>query len=220
MFFNETAKLSLISDEMEKYCEKYTTEEPSFLYQLRKETEEKILFSQMLSGHLQGSFLSFIAAVSKPKRILEIGTFTGYGTLAMAQNLPYDARIDTIEFNIELKEIIQKYIDEADMGHMIHTHYGNAADIIPTLDHVYDLVFIDADKKSYARYYDMIFDKVASGGVLLADNLLWQGKVLGEENLDADTLAMKMFTEKVKEDPRVNNILLPFRDGLMLIYKK
>ena len=174
----------------------------------------------MLSGHTQGRLLPMISKMIKPGTILEIGTFTGYSAICFAEGLTENGMLHCIEINPEYEEIIQRYIDNSGFHNKIKIHIGDALKIIPEFKEIFDLVFIDAGKEQYLRYYKLIFDKVKSGGFILADNALWDGKVLQEEkNIDKETRGIKEFNDFVQQDARVENFLLPFRDGLMIIRK-
>ena len=211
-----------------EYAESHSTEEPEILRKLNRETHLTQVYPQMLSGHLQGLMLRMIVGMLNPKRILEIGTFTGYSALAMALGWDLDAEsiadadfmLHTIEANPELESGIRKYIQEAGLENRITLHIGEAASVIPQLKEVWDMVFIDADKPNYLNYYQMVFPRVRSGGFILADNVLWDGKVLNDpEKMDKDTRGIVAFNEYVQKDRRVENLLLPIRDGLMLVKK-
>lgn len=174
---------------------------------------------QMLSGHLQGSVLKMISRMIRPRRVLEIGTFTGYAAICLANGLVEDGKLITIDVNEELHDMVTRYVSEAGLGKKINALVGDAMRIIPTLDETFDLVFIDADKINYANYYDLVLDNVRPGGFIIADNVLWSGKVLDNKK-DKDTQAIDAFNKKVYSDSRVETTLLPVRDGLMLIWKK
>ena len=175
----------------------------------------------MLSGHMQGRFLAMVAQMIRPRRILEIGTYTGYSALCLAEGLTPDGRLITLDNNEELETFARGYWAKSPYVAQIDLRLGQAADLIPTLDEVFDLVFIDADKENYALYYDLVFDKVRLGGFVLADNVLWSGKVVQSvKSSDRDTQAVLAFNQKIHNDPRVENVLLPIRDGLLLVRKK
>lgn len=211
--------MDFLHEEINTYVETFTTPESELLHKLNRETWSKMLQPRMLSGHLQGRVLSLLSHMVRPKRILEIGTFTGYSALCLAEGLVPDGKLITIDVNEEFAEIIKRYISEAGMQEKIELKIGDAAKIIPELNEDLDLVFIDADKENYSLYYDLVFDKVRAGGYIIADNVLWSGKVL-DKNPDAETTAIKEFNVKVMNDNRVENVLFPIRDGLMICRKK
>ena len=201
------------------YCEAHTTPQSNVLHELERETNLKTLAPQMLSGHLQGQFLSFISQMIQAKSILEIGTFTGYSAIALAKGLTAEGTLHTIEANEELAHISEKYIRKAGLEKKIHRYIGDAKKLIPAMNLQFDLVFIDAGKNDYALYYDLVFDKLKPGGYILADNVLWSGKVI-QEKKDKDTRTIDDFNKKIQQDERVENILLPIRDGLILVRKR
>ena len=201
------------------YAEAHTTPTSDLLKKLERETWVKRLHPGMVSGGYQGQFLRMLSQMIAPKRILEIGTFTGYSALCLAEGLPEDGLLHTIEINEEMETPIQEYIDAAGLTDKIKLYIGNALEIVPTIDEQFDLVFIDADKINYSRYYDLVFDKVKTGGYILADNVLWFGKVT-EKNQDEDTAALNAFNQKIQNDARVENVMLTLRDGLSLIRKR
>lgn len=204
----------------EAYAEEHTSPEPNFLYDLYRETWLKTMYPRMLSGRLQGQFLKMISQVLQPKRILEIGTFTGYSAICLAQGLTYDGILHTIDSNYESVEIGLRYFEKAGMKEKINIHTGNALEIIPAIDETFDLVFIDADKENYLNYYHLVFDKVRKGGIILADNAFWDGKVLTrQDGSDKEAEGIIEFNNFVQNDNRVENILIPMRDGLMMIRK-
>lgn len=200
------------------YCIAHSTIQPSALYDLERETYLKTLAPQMLSGHLQGQFLRFISSLKKPSAILEIGTFTGYSAICLATGLADGGMMHTIEANEELEEIILKYVEKTKLQDKINLHIGDAKAIIPKLDLNFDIVFIDAGKNDYSFYYDLVFEKVNSSGLIIADNVLWNGKVL-DKNQNRDTSTIDAFNKKIHDDERVENILLPIRDGLIIAQK-
>jgi caffeoyl-CoA O-methyltransferase len=210
----------MISKEWEEYAEQHTTPELPVLARLNRETHLSRVYPRMLSGHLQGTLLRMISFMIRPLRILEIGTFTGYSALNLAHGLAEGGILHTIEVNPEEEDMIRKYIDEAGFSDRIVLHIGEAEKVIPGLDEKWDLVFIDADKPNYLKYYTMVFDCLRPGGVILADNALWSGKVLDPATADKETLGIIEFNEFVTKDDRVENLLLPVRDGLMVIRKK
>ncbi|MTG98042.1 MULTISPECIES: O-methyltransferase [Myroides] len=207
--------MHFISHQLEDYAAQHTENEPELLAKLDKETHQKVLQPRMLSGHFQGRFLSMISKLVNPTNILEIGTFTGYATLSLAEGLKENGTIDTIDVNEELYDFQRKYFDMSPYGDQIKQHIGSALDIIPTIDKKFDLVFIDADKKNYTKYFHLIIDKMNQGGIILSDNVLWSGKVLEEiKSNDKQTIEIDKYNKLLKEDPRVETILLPIRDGL------
>ena len=211
---------TLIPEIIESYCELHTTKESNLLYRLNRETNLKVLRPRMLSGQVQGRFLSMISKMIKPVNILEIGTYTGYSALCLAEGLQENGALHTIEIDEELEEMITKYFSQSVHKEKLHLHIGNALEIIPTLQKTWDLVFLDAEKKEYLQYYEMILPHLKKGGFLLADNVLWNGKVAEPVSTnDAETQAVTQFNDFVKNDPRVENLLLPVRDGLFLIEK-
>lgn len=205
---------------LDQYILDHTSPEDDFLKELDRETHLKVLRSRMLSGHLQGQILSMISSMIKPQRILEIGTFTGYSALCLAKGLPENGQLHTIEIDDELESIARKYFRKSGMGSKIIQHIGDARQIIPSLTQQFDLVFIDADKREYCDYYHLVFDRIAVGGFLLADNILWNGKVVDpDESDDEQTRGILDFNDLVHNDKRVQNAILPVRDGIMLIQK-
>lgn len=203
------------------YSLSFSNSEPFLLAELRRETNIKALMPRMLSGHYQGVLLSFISKMIKPKNILELGTFTGYSTLCLSAGLCSDGKIITIDKNDELEYISQKYFKKSVFNKNITQIFGDAKLVIPKLNYLFDLVFIDADKREYLDYYNKVFDKINKGGFILADNVFWNGKVFDtSNNNDPYTQGIVEFNEFVKNDNRVNLITLPIRDGLMIIEKK
>lgn len=208
----------LISLPLREYAERHTTAESAILKQINRETHAHVLMPRMLSGHLQGRVLAMISQMIRPEKILEIGTYTGYSAICLAEGLRPGGKVITLDINEELEDAVRKSFRNAGIENSVDYRIGNAVDIIPALADTFDLVFIDADKENYSRYFDLVLDKVRPGGFILADNVLWSGKVL-EEKPDKDTRAIVAFNHKVHEDPRVENVLLPIRDGIMLIRK-
>lgn len=212
--------MDFLPEEIEKFVEKYTEKESPVLAELNHETWEKVLIPRMLSGHIQGRILSMFSHMIQPKTILEIGTYTGYSALCLSEGLKQDGKLISIDINEELEPMVRKYIAKAGKEEQIDYRLGNALDIIPTLNETFDLVFIDADKTNYSNYFDLVIDKVAHNGYIIADNVLWSGKVTQPyETLDADTKALIEYCEKVENDNRVQNVLFPVRDGLMVCRK-
>lgn len=207
--------MHFISEELEFYTENHSQDEPQLLAELNRETHQKILQPRMLSGHLQGRVLSMLSKIIRPQNILEIGTFTGYATLCLAEGIRENGTIDTLDNNEELYGFQRKYFDRSQWKDQIFQHLGNALDIIPTLGKKYDLVFIDADKQNYANYFELVVPMMTKGGIILSDNVLWSGKVLEEVKAsDKSTIALLDYNKMLKEDPRVETVLLPIRDGL------
>jgi len=211
--------MEFLSEDIQQYVEKHTDEESDLLRKINRETHAHVLKSRMLSGQVQGRFLSLISKMIKPKTILEIGTYTGYSAICLAEGLLSDGKLITIDINEELEKRVRSYFKESEYYKQIDFRIGDARKIIPTLTEIFDLVFIDADKENYSAYFDLVIDKLPSGGVILADNVLWSGKVV-QPNPDKDTKAILDFNLKVQNDHRVENLLLPLRDGVMMIRKR
>ncbi len=208
--------MHFLSEQLQEYVNAHTQDEPELLRNLRKETLQRVLQPRMLSGHFQGRVLSLFSKLQKPKNILEIGTYTGYATLCLAEGLAPDGTLHTIDNNSELQSIQQKYFKASAFGNQIRSHLGNALEIIPKLPDFLDLVFIDADKQNYANYFQLVMRKMSKGGLIISDNVLWSGKVLADkaQKKDATTQALIDYNMLLKNDPRVETILLPIRDGL------
>ncbi|MBV5311660.1 MAG: O-methyltransferase [Prolixibacteraceae bacterium] len=205
---------------LDQYITDHISPEEDYLHELDRETHLKVLRSRMLSGHLQGQILSMISCMIKPRCILEIGTFTGYSALCLAKGLAEGGLLHTIEIDDELESIAQKYFLKSGMADRIIQHIGDAREIIPTIDQPFDLVFIDADKREYCEYYNLVFNRVAVGGYILADNILWDGKVVDPDATNEEqTRGILDFNELVQNDPRVKNVILPIRDGIMVVEK-
>lgn len=202
-----------------QYIEQHSTPKDPVLAALNRETHLKHLLPQMVSGHQQGLLLELLSSLLRPKQILEIGTFTGYSAICLAKGLAEGGTLHTIDINRELEDITSKYYALSGMESRIRQYFGAAADIIPTLSGIFDLVFIDADKINYALYYDLVFDRVPQGGCILVDNVLWSGKVAEAGTGDKDTEALKAFNQKIAADPRVTQLILSVRDGITLIRK-
>lgn len=210
----------LIDKALDQYAAKYTTPETPVLAALNRETNQKVMMPVMLSGHIQGALLQMISNMVKPNCVLEIGTYTGYSAICLAQGLADDGILHTIDINEELEEFVFRYLCDAGLQYKVKQHIGNAVTIIPTIDEQFDLVFIDADKQNYAVYYDLVFDKVPVGGYILADNVLYEGQVtLPAEEQSKNAKAIHAFNEKIRQDNRVEHVLLPVRDGIMMIRK-
>lgn len=206
---------------MEKYILSHIDEEGELLKELYRDAHVNLLRPRMLSGHLQGRMLKMFCRMMQPRHILEIGTYTAYATLCLAEGACDDAEIHTIEVNDELEDFILKYLHRTKLKNKIHLHIGDASRIIPQLNYVFDIVFIDANKRDYNAYYDLVFDKVRPGGLIIADNTLWDGKVTAEaHHTDRQTIGIQEFNDRVAADCRVEKVILPIRDGLTLIWKK
>ena len=205
---------------LEQYIVNHISHEEVYLHELDRETNLSLIGSRMLSGHLQGQILRMISAMIKPRCILEIGTFTGYSALCLAKGLTEGGKLHTIEIDDELEAIAQKYFLKSGMAERIVQHIGDARQIIPSLHQSFDLVFIDADKRDYCDYYHLVFDQIPVGGFLLADNILWSGKVVDPKAAQEDqTRGILAFNDLVQQDSRVQNVILPLRDGIMLVQK-
>lgn len=213
--------MDFLPEKIDQYSENHSSPESEVLAKLNRDTQAKILRARMLSGHLQGRTLSMMSHMMHPERILEIGTYTGYSALCLAEGLSEDGILHTIDINEELEDFTQSFFDESEYGNKIKMHIGNAMEIIPELNETWDMVFIDADKDNYSNYYNLVFDQVRSGGFIIADNVLWSGKVVEPVSpQDIDTKALLEFNDMVTKDERVENVLLPIRDGLMVARKK
>ena len=210
--------MNFLDHNLETYVAEHSEEEPKLLQELARETHLKILQPRMLSGAYQGRLLALLSKLIAPKHILEIGTYTGYSALCLAEGLQADGQIDTIDINEELTDMQRKYFDVSGFGKQIVQHLGNAAEIIPGIEGTFDFVFIDADKEQYPLYFDLIVDRVRSGGLIIADNVLWSGKVL-EPATDEATESLQIFNKKVAKDSRVETVILAVRDGLTLLRK-
>jgi predicted O-methyltransferase YrrM len=211
--------MEFINKDLEEYCLAHTTKENNILAELNRETHAKILQARMLSGHFQGRFLSMISQMIRPKNILEIGTYTGYSALCLAEGLQETGKLLTLDINEELEDFVRLFFNQSAFKDKIEFRVGNALDIIPSLTQNFDLVFIDADKLNYGRYYDLVFDKVRQGGYIISDNVLWSGKVAEPSKKDKDTVSIRAFNQKLHQDSRTENILLPIRDGLLVVRK-
>lgn len=210
---------NLLKESLDRYIGEHTTPPPAVLTELERETHLSCLMPQMLSGAVQGRFLEMISRMVRPERILEIGTFTGYSAICLAGGLAPGGRLITIDVNEELEDLARKYFDRAGMADRIDLRIGLAAEIIPDLNETFDLVFIDADKTNYGLYFDLVLPKLRPGGFLLADNVLWSGKVV-EGDRSEETVALVDFAARVQNDDRVENVLVPIRDGILMVRKK
>lgn len=210
-----------IEDRLEEYILNHIDEEPELLKQLSRDARVNLLHTRMISGHLQGRILKMFCRMIQPQYILEVGTFTAYATLCLAEGSAEDAEIHTIEVFDELEDFINKYLHQSKLKNKIHLHIGDALEIIPTLNCTFDLVFIDANKRNYIEYYNAIFPKVRSGGLIIADNTLWDEKVLETPKpSDKQTISLQAFNDMIAKDERAEKVILPIRDGLTLIWKK
>lgn len=213
--------MEFISPELSNYCETHTSEESEVLKKLNRETHLKVVSPRMLSGHLQGRFLSFISKLQQPKLIVEIGTYTGYSALCLAEGLATGGKLISIDVNEETSAFAKSFIQQTEYASKIELVLDDAKTYIPGIKETIDLVFIDADKKNYLNYFQLVIDKLKPGGLIIADNVLWSGKITMPENsMDRETQALHEFNKCVQQDERVENILLPVRDGLMVVRKK
>ena len=210
--------MDVINRELQAYAEKHTTDESPLLKKINRDTHAQVLMPRMLSGQLQGRVLSMLSCLCRPRVILEIGTYTGYSAICLAEGLQEGGKLITIDINEELYDRVSGYFREAGLHDRTDYRIGDATTIIPQLNERFDMVFIDADKENYARYYDLVIDRVNLNGLILADNVLWSGKVL-QEKPDKDTRSILDFNKKIQADARVENVLLPVRDGIMLMRK-
>jgi predicted O-methyltransferase YrrM len=209
------------SEAIEEYILSHSDDEGELLAALNRDANVNLLRPRMLSGHLQGRILKMFCRMLAPKRVLEVGTYTAYATLCMAEGMAPDGRIHTIEINDEMEDFINKYLDRSPHKEKITVHFGDALEVIPKLGGEFDLVFIDADKRLYSEYYDLVFPMVRPGGLILADNTLWDGHVVEvPRSADKQTLGIMAFNDKIKRDDRVEKVILPLRDGLTMIWKK
>jgi caffeoyl-CoA O-methyltransferase len=214
--------MEFINEAIQNYAEQHTGSESEILRKINRETYTDVLTPRMLSGQMQGRILSMFSKMINPQSILEVGTFTGYSAVCLAEGLSENGKLCTIDINEELEERVSGYFEGAGISKKVDYRIGNALDIIPVLNGPFDLIFIDADKENYQNYFDLIIDKTKPGGIIIADNVLWSGKVLGNEDkkIDKDTKALIKFNDSINNDDRVENVLFPVRDGLMVIRKK
>jgi caffeoyl-CoA O-methyltransferase len=212
--------MDFLPSNISEYSESHTQSESDLLKRLNRETYANVLKPRMLSGHIQGRLLALFSQMMQPNLIVEIGTFTGYSALCLAEGLSEKGKLITIEVNEELQPIAQKYFSESDYSSKIQQIIGDAASILPTLPNEIDMAFIDADKKSCKKYYELLLPKVRKGGIIIADNVLWSGKVAEADKIDKDTQTLREFNAFVFNDERVENLLLPVRDGLMIARKR
>ena len=209
-----------IEQALEQYLLSHIVEEKPLMARLYRETQLRMVNGRMCSGHLQGSLLTLLSRLMRPHRILEIGTYTGYSALCLAEGLSDNGVIHTIEINDELENLASSFFEESGMSHRIIQHIGDAEMVVPTLNDIFDLVFIDADKRKYLAHYNLVFPKVAIGGVIIADNTLWAGKVVQKvARTDEQTISIMQFNDFVKNDPRVETFMIPVRDGITVLRK-
>lgn len=212
--------MEFLPEDIARYAESYTTEESQLLKSINRDTQAKVMMPRMLSGHLQGRTLAMLCKMLQPERILEIGTYTGYSAICLAEGLRENGKLITLDINEELETMVRRYFDTSGFGDAIDYRIGNALDLIPQISDTLDLVFIDADKGNYINYYNLVFDKVRKGGYIIADNVLWSGKVAkNKQEMDKATAIIHEFNTMVQHDERVENLLLPIRDGLMVVRK-
>lgn len=212
--------MEIINREFQEYAEAFSSKEPEELSKLNRETYVNHLFPRMLSGHLQGRLLSMISHIINPTRILEVGTYTGYSAICLAEGLAPGGVLHTIEINNENEDIIRKYLVKTNNTDRIILHFGDAFKIIPNINETFDLVFLDADKERYIDYFELVIKKVKPGGIILVDNVLWDGKVLDNNVKDKESVGIRRFNEFIREDNRVEQVLLTVRDGIMIVRKK
>ena len=214
--------MEFINKEIQDYSDNHSSPEPEVLQELNRETHAKVMSPRMLSGHFQGRLLSLFSKMLQPQLVIEVGTYTGYSALCLAEGLAEGGKLHTIDINPEQEKRIRTYIDKAGFSDKIDLHIGNAKDIIPQIEGEIDLVFIDADKSNYYTYFELVADRMSSGGLIIADNVLWSGKILDEieRAKDKDTKALHEFNEKVSQDARFEAVLMPIRDGLMVLRRK
>lgn len=217
---NDKMEIHHIPSQILAYALNKSSPEPELLKRLRRETHLKVLYARMLSSPFQGRLLAMLSRLIRPKRILEVGTFTGYSTICLAEGLKAEGKLITLEKNIELKYLIEQYLKEACIFDRVELNFGDALESIPQLADSFDLVFLDADKANYLTYYELILPKLHKGSLLIADNVLWYGKVLDENAKDKESRGIRSFNDFVSRDERVSSLLLPIEDGLMLVWKK
>jgi len=213
--------MNFLPEEIDRYCVELSQDEPELLNELNRFTHNNVLQPRMLAGHLQGRVLAMLSHMIKPKVVVEIGTYTGYSALCWAEGLPTNGIVHTIEINDELETKVRSFIERSGLTDRIQLHIGKALDVIPGIREDLNLVYIDADKENYSAYYDLVINRVVTGGYIIADNVLWSGKVIEDpEKMDYETRCLFDYSNKVKADDRVENVLFPIRDGLMIARKK
>ncbi len=209
--------MQFLSQDLDDYIVNHSEAEPELLQELRRETHLKVIQPRMITGHYQGRVLSMLSKLIRPKNILEIGTYTGYSALCLAEGLPPEGQLHTIEINEELQDFQRKYFDRSPLGSKIISHIGDAITVVPQLELVFDLVFIDAGKTDYDTHFENVIKKVNAGGIILSDNVLWSGKVIKPASpADRATQALQAYNQKLMQDPRIETVMLPIRDGLTL----
>ncbi len=211
--------MEFLPDDIEAYVQAHTTAEPDLLKKIARDTHAQVLKPRMLSGNVQGRFLSLISKLMQPNVVLEIGTYTGYSAICLAEGLVPGGKLITIDVNEELENRVRGYFEQAGLKDVVDYRIGNALNLLPAINETIDLVFVDADKENYLKYYNLVIDKVRSGGLILADNVLWSGKIT-QTKTDKDTRALQEFNDAVVADGRVECMLLPLRDGIMMARKK
>lgn len=213
--------MDFLPEDIERYAAEHSEIETELLAQLNRETHQKVLMPRMLSGHIQGRVLSMLSKMIRPQRILEIGTYTGYSAICLAEGLAENGSIVTMDKNEEIEGMVRRYVEKAGLSDVIDYRIGKALSLIPDIQGPFDLVFIDADKRNYLNYFNLVLKKVSIGGFIIADNVLWSGKVVeANKKIDPDTQALIDFNRSIQEDKRVENVLFPIRDGLMVVRRK
>lgn len=213
--------MNFLPEDIEAYVERFTTAESPLLSELNRFTHANVLMPRMLAGHLQGRVISMLSHMIKPRCVVEIGTYTGYSALCWAEGLAEEGEVHTIEVNDELEGKIRSFLDRSDFKDRVHLHIGAALDVLSSLEGPFDIVYIDADKENYVKYFDATIDRVRPGGYIIADNVLWSGKVVDNlGKMDVETRTLYEYSVKIHEDPRVENVLLPVRDGLLIARKR
>ncbi len=212
--------MEFLAPKIEEYITQHSESESELRQKINRQTHLEVLKPRMLSGHLQGNILALLSRMIRPQRILEIGTYTGYSALCLAEGLTENGKLHTIDINEELENRVRHYFAQSPFAHQIEFHVGEALKIIPNLKETFDLVFIDADKENYVNYFEAVIDKVRSGGFIIADNVLWSGKIVDETQTDPSTVALRKFNQKIKHDSRVGGTIFPIRDGLYVMHKK
>lgn len=210
--------MEFLDPKLDEYIVQHTDLEPSLLKDLNRETFSKVLYPRMLAGHYQGRVLAMLSQMIRPKKVLEIGTYTGYSAICWAEGLQDGGSVETLEVNEELETMIRRYFKSSGYESLINLHIGTALELIPQIEGEFDIIYIDADKENYSNYFDQVIDRVRVGGYIIADNVLWSGKVLDEKR-DNETQALVEYAAKVDSDPRVSNVMLPIRDGLLVARK-